>query len=225
MTAVPQFRYFTAERLDNALKAVGVSEDGTQVFQLLSDAYSEPERYYHNADHIEWCLKLLHQHLDKGVHREEVELALWFHDAVYDARKHDNEEQSAVLAEKVIGEHGASLKAIERISGMIRATANHLSTDGLSNDANLLLDIDISILGSTPSMFEAYDSGIRREYSWVPAENYYKSRIRVLQSFASQKRLFNTDRYRNLFEAQARINIIVKLEQLRAELQSFLNST
>jgi predicted metal-dependent HD superfamily phosphohydrolase len=65
----------------------------------LIHAYSSPDRYYHNLTHIQDCLSVFDQTSSLVAHPKEVELAIWFHDAVYDTRRSDNEQKSAEWAE------------------------------------------------------------------------------------------------------------------------------
>src|SRR5688572_15448512 len=74
----------------------------------LMRAYSSPDRYYHNLTHIQDCLSVFDQTSSLVAHPEEVELAIWFHDAVYDTRRSDNEQKSAEWAEAVIEQSGLS---------------------------------------------------------------------------------------------------------------------
>src|SRR2546423_14869877 len=102
---------------------------------------------------------------------KSFEAAIWFHDGFYAPRRHDNEERSAELAASRL----AGLLSPDRIAfvvGMIRATADHHVSDGLDHarqrDCALFLDLDLSILGSTPDAFAAYEDAVRREYGWGP---------------------------------------------------------
>ena len=65
-------------------------------FQALAAAYQAPSRHYHTLQHVDNLLK----RLDATVLQDApvVELAVWFHDAVYNAFKSDNEARSAALA-------------------------------------------------------------------------------------------------------------------------------
>lgn len=65
----------------------------------LQARYAEPQRAYHTLAHIEACLALLAEREDLSeAERRLLTCAIWWHDAVYDPLRHDNEEQSAALA-------------------------------------------------------------------------------------------------------------------------------
>lgn len=71
----------------------------------------------------------------------------------------------------------------------------------------LLVDIDLAILGTAPARFSEYDRQVREEYSWVPGLLYRIKRKAVLKHFLSRERLYNTDHFQERYEDQARINL------------------
>ena len=81
--------------------------------------------------------------------------AAWFHDAVYDPRRDDNEEASAKLAATALRQLGFRMTTIELVAQMIRATARH-EPNHLPPQALLLLDADLSIFGSESARYAAY---------------------------------------------------------------------
>jgi predicted metal-dependent HD superfamily phosphohydrolase len=83
-----------------------------------------------------------------------------------------------------------------------------------SPDARLLVDIDLSILGSPADRFERYDKDVRKEYAWVPGFRYQEARAQVLQSFLDRPRLYHGKHAFKLLEAQARINLAAALSRL-----------
>src|SRR5215207_4000437 len=124
------------------LKAPEAPQD---VLDALIRAYTSPDRFYHNLMHIEDCLSIFGQAKHLAAHPEEVELAIWFHDSVYDPRRNDNEQKSAELASSVIRQAGLSEEIAERISLAIRTTRH--DTEVSNKDAQILIDVDLSILG------------------------------------------------------------------------------
>jgi predicted metal-dependent HD superfamily phosphohydrolase len=183
----------------------------------LVHAYAAPERHYHNLTHIEAMLGLKSSYEDALSDPQSVEAAIWFHDAIYDTRRHDNEEKSAELAAGRL----AGLLSPDRIAfvvGMIRATAGHHVPDGLDDarrrDCALFLDMDLSILGSTPDLFSAYEDAVRREYGWVPDALWHEGRRKILQGFLDRPAIYASPQFSASHEAAARANLARSLERL-----------
>src|SRR5687767_3464338 len=84
-------------------------------YEKLTAAYAEPHRHYHNQQHIAECLAEFDQARHLARDPVAVELALWFHDAVYDPKAADNEEQSAALAKRCLSEAGANPALTEAV--------------------------------------------------------------------------------------------------------------
>jgi predicted metal-dependent HD superfamily phosphohydrolase len=183
----------------------------------LVRAYAAPERHYHNVAHIEAMLSLMRSYENALSDPQIVEAAIWFHDVIYDTRRHDNEEKSAQLAAGQL----AGLLSPDRIAliaCMIRATAGHHVPGGLDDaqrrDCALFLDTDLSILGSTPDLFASYEDAVRREYGWVPEALWREGRWKVLQGFLDRPAIYASPRFRASHEAAARANLTRSLERL-----------
>jgi predicted metal-dependent HD superfamily phosphohydrolase len=181
----------------------------------LVRAYTAPDRHYHDLRHIETLLGLA-----RGTtlaDAEAVEAAIWFHDAIYDTTRADNEARSADLAtERLAGR--AAAERIGRIATMIRATAGHavpaLADDEARRDCGLFLDMDLAILGSPPEDFAAYEAAVRREYAWVAEPMWAAGRRRVLESFLARPAIYASAQFRASHEAPARRNLARALDAL-----------
>lgn len=180
----------------------------------LSAAYSQPHRYYHTLQHLQECLTLLAQLQHLAEQPAHIALALYFHDAIYDVYATDNEAQSAAWAAKVLTEMGAESTLISRIETMIMATQHHAPLLQSDTDSQLLVDIDLAILGRESARFNEYELQIRQEYHWVSAEQFRQGRGQVLRSFLDRPTIFSTDYFRENFEQQARLNIQTTLTRL-----------
>lgn len=191
------------------LAAVG---DPEPIARDLLRRWSEPHRYYHNLDHLDSCLAGLDTHRGMTDDAPSIEVALWFHDAVYDPRASDNEIQSAALAREVLTRAGVAPSRVNHIEQLILATRTHES-DG-SADTMLLLDVDLSILGAPPDSYTLYAEAIRQEYAWVPEIEYRHKRTLVLQHFLDRNALFLTAPFHRLYEAQARQNLVSEIARL-----------
>ncbi|WP_256662767.1 N-methyl-D-aspartate receptor NMDAR2C subunit [Pseudomonas sp. AG1028] len=187
-----------------AWSGLGLQPDAS-LFEALMAAYAQPQRHYHCLQHLEECLALFEQVRDLAEHPEEVEIALWFHDAVYDVRGTTNERQSADWAVRALLSCEASQPTQNRVEQLVMATRHDAAP--VDGDERLLVDIDLSILGAAPERFTEYDRQIRAEYSWVPEAVYSMKRKAVLSSFLARPSIYSTPYFRERLEAQARINL------------------
>jgi predicted metal-dependent HD superfamily phosphohydrolase len=183
----------------------GVSSNPQPIYQELASLYSQPHRHYHNLQHIVECLAEFDSARPLTNQPIVVELAIWFHDAIYDTRAHDNEERSAELAKRWIANSGGTAELCEAVAALIMATKTHEPTT--HPDAPLVVDVDLSILGQPQERFQRYETQIRREYEWVPEETFAAKRTEVLRRFLGRKRLYTTDHFFAKYEKQARANL------------------
>jgi predicted metal-dependent HD superfamily phosphohydrolase len=193
---------------------LGAQGSSAPSFDLLQKAYTEPGRYYHSAEHIRDCL----EQLDRGRHLarqpDEIEAALWFHDAIYRPGDSNNEEESASLASQLLTSAGARDETVSRVADLVMATRHDtLPTD---SDAQLLCDIDLSILGREPDRFARYEQQIRREYAWVPEPLYRKKRAEVLAGFLARPAVYQTEFFRERYELAAKSNLTRIIRELQA---------
>lgn len=191
---------------------LGASASDDALFSRLVECYSEPHRKYHTMQHLNECFAHLDSVRSFDERAEEVELALWFHDAVYNTRKKDNEERSAEWARDSVLAAGLSPDLAGRIHGLVMATVHNAVPIG--KDAAVLVDIDLSILGSESARFDEYEMQVQQEYSWVPGPLYRSGRRKILQEFVSRQSIYTTEYFRDRYEAQARSNIARSLERL-----------
>jgi predicted metal-dependent HD superfamily phosphohydrolase len=175
------------------------------VYASLEAAYSEAARHYHTGEHIDDCLTQLDIVVDLAAAPEEIELALWFHDAVYRPTSSRNEEKSAVWAQRFLHSFGADESKCRRVCEHILATRH--GADSLTGDTAIVVDIDLSILGRAPSEYDVYEQAIREEYKWVPGPIYRKKRVEILESFLAKPSIYFTGQFRERFETLARKNL------------------
>jgi predicted metal-dependent HD superfamily phosphohydrolase len=191
---------------------LGAQGSGASNFAQLTAAYAEPERAYHTAEHIRDCLAQLDLTRNLAQHPDEVEAALWFHDAVYLPGASDSEAQSAELARTALSVGAVPREVADRVAALVLAT-KHASVPSLP-DEQLICDIDLSILGREPSIFDAFEQQIRREYAWVPEPMYRRERSAVLSRFLRRRSIYQTDQYRQRYEVLARANLKRLIEKL-----------
>ena len=174
--------------------------------------WSEPHRKYHTPQHLRECLALFHAHRGLAEHPGEVAIALWFHDAIYDTSRHDNEAASADWARRVLCDAGAAGDVVARVEALILAT-RHRQVPATA-DEGLLVDIDLAVLGAGRSRFDEYERQIREEYGFVPEDVFRDKRAEILRGFVARPFLFTTARMRDRFEAPARDNLARAIARL-----------
>jgi predicted metal-dependent HD superfamily phosphohydrolase len=204
----------TREGWEEAWRELGASVPGGAVFARLIACYSEPHRHYHTLQHLRECFELFGPVRHLASHPAEIEMALWFHDAYYDVHRSDNELRSADLALQSLSDAGVDRAAAQRVHALVMATVHEAVPD--EPDAKLMVDVDLSILGSPPARFQESDRQIRQEYGHVPWPEYREARMRVLQGFLSRPRLYSTPAFHDAYEARARANLQGELDRLAA---------
>jgi predicted metal-dependent HD superfamily phosphohydrolase len=201
------------ERWRRLLADLSIAED-TDTWAALKAAYSERHRHYHTARHITHCLAELDLARFLAAEPAEVEMALWFHDAVYRPRASDNELQSAAWAERFLGSHAVDPERILRVREHIMATRHTAPAD--SADSQLVVDVDLAILGSDAQTYAQFESNVRKEYRWVPGPLFRTRRAQILQSFFDRHHIYHTTYFRDRCEAAARANLETAIRALRS---------
>lgn len=184
---------------------LGGRGDGRAIFQQLAAEYGAPGRTYHNAEHLNHCLTELDQNRELAGRPNEVEAALWFHDAIYVPERPDNETRSAHWAQDALSQGGVPPEICRRVADLVLATRH--TTPAEDPDARLICDIDLSILGSPPAQFEEFERRIREEYRRVPDLVYRRSRSEVFRQFLRRPSIYQTPGFIQRYEAPARRNL------------------
>lgn len=193
------------KRWCDVMQLLGVSHDAKRNFRAVIAAYSESHRAYHTYVHVADCLVQFGMCSHVAQRPVEVEVALWFHDVVYDVKSSCNEEASADWAARFLLACGAGGAVVHRVRGLILATKHDGVPD--AQDAQLLVDVDLSILGREPARFDLYEQQIRQEYAWVSEDAFRAGRAKILSAFLARDSIFQTSFFRRRYEAQARANL------------------
>ncbi|WP_328299467.1 hypothetical protein OG389_17700 [Streptomyces sp. NBC_00435] len=184
--------------------------------RLLS-AWAEPQRKYHTTAHLADVLARIDVLADEanGLAPDPaaVELAAWFHDAVYRPDRSENEERSAVLAERALPELGIDDDRTAEVARLVRLTVTHDPAPGDTN-GEVLCDADLAVLAGTPAAYAAYAAAVRAEYGFVPDEDFRTGRAAVLRQLLDLPRLFRTAYGAAHWEAPARANLAIELAEL-----------
>ena len=187
------------------------NENSAELIELKKK-YNEKQRAYHNMEHVIDCLNQLDNYEEDIADRDAIELAIWYHDIIYNPYGKDNEIKSAEEASQFMTKQKASINHIEQVYQLILCT---LHTKPPANEAQaLIMDIDISILGSPEKQYLEYCQKIRKEYKWIPGPIYRSKRKEIMNRFLQRKCLYFTEYYYSKLEKKARINISQEIQRL-----------
>ncbi|AYA38372.1 hypothetical protein D3Y59_15755 [Hymenobacter oligotrophus] len=182
-------------------------------WQYVLGAYAGPARHYHALPHLATMFAVLDAHPEKPLDPAVLELAVWFHDAVYDPLRHDNEARSAEAALQHLQGSGLAAEQLVRLDYLIRRTQHHARTEpNDGSDTALLLDADLWVLGAEPAQYAAYARQVRREYRLVPKLLYRHGRANVLRHLLEAPQLYRTRYAQQQREAAARRNLAAELQ-------------
>jgi len=198
-----------------AALAVGLGLDDGALAERdeLLDAYGEAHRHHHTQAHLEAVLVALDELHSPAPPPPASRAAAWYHDAVYDPRRADNEAASADLARRRLEARGVAAGLVDRVAALVLATATHEAPAGLPG-AGELLDADLSVLAAAPDGYEAYVAGVRAEYAHLDDATFRAGRAAVLRSLLERHPLFRTARGSARFEGPARANLAAELTRL-----------
>jgi predicted metal-dependent HD superfamily phosphohydrolase len=184
---------------------LGARDPGEELHRRLVACWSEKHRHYHTLQHLRECFEQFDAARADAARPAEIAIAIWFHDAFYDPTRDDNEERSAEWARDAAVDAGIAQATAQRLYDLVLATKHETMPDDA--DTKLLVDIDLSILGSLPDRFDESDGQVRREYAHVPEPEWKVGRKRVLRGFLDRPRLYGTERFYAALETRARENL------------------
>jgi len=203
-----------ADRWSHCLEWMGLGMVFIPAGERLLKCYSESGRHYHDARHVLKCLEVLDNFSGNVRDPDALELALWFHDAVYDpkAAPGANEFLSGELFRKEFQMLAGGHIDIEQVVRLITATRHHREPEDA--DEALIIDIDLGILGADSIRYDVYAEDVRKEYAHVEDEAFRKGRIEVIHSFLRRKSIYWTRHFRSYLEKKARENLERELVRL-----------
>lgn len=175
-------------------------------WKLIESSYTNTARAYHTIPHIVSCIEYYRDYLREKAGRHydpRVEIALWCHDLVYDARSKQNEEDSADIV--------FSWCEDTDVCWAILDTKTHRNSSPIGR---LVCDCDLASLGASWEKFEYDTRMIRMEYGFVPDDVFRAKRAEVLWGFVAREPLYQTSAFRQRFEKQAKENLRRAVKEL-----------
>jgi predicted metal-dependent HD superfamily phosphohydrolase len=202
---------------------IGARGNFSQVYEELVRMHTEPQRFYHTWEgHVMHCLREFDDARHLSLHPDELEMGIRIHDIFYDIWRKDNELRSAEYGTELCKRMGLSPDFGQRVFDRVFPTDHKLPVLGI--DPMLVVDIDLSIFGQPPDVFDAYEVNVTKEYQpWIDQNSmkeFKVGRAGVLIHFLTRKikgkeRIYYTDFFYDKYEHRARENLERSLERLR----------
>lgn len=197
-----------------------VTEHAARWWDEIHRCHSEPQRRYHTLEHLAELLSFLDSPFGEPIetHRRSlVELAIFFHDIVYDPKSATNEEDSADLYRRFAAEVGLPDSTSTTVSLWILWTKAHAAPAGTAEDALLFLDFDMAILSKPWKSYYLYAAQVRQEYEFIPEEVYRVKRPEYFRrQLSDTSHRFYLSKGLAHFEERARRNLARECELLNA---------
>jgi predicted metal-dependent HD superfamily phosphohydrolase len=192
---------------------VGADATPDSEYKKLAETYLEGHRVYHSLQHIMHGIREFEKAKHLIENPDQVLFALWYHDFVMKKKSRVDVERSSQVAYNVCKTALLSDEFAENVKKLILMTRHNTAPS--ANDEKFMIDIDLSILGSSPEEFARYEKKIREEYSWAPDDEFKKRRAGILQGFLDRPAIYNTELFREKYEAQARTNLTKSINDLK----------
>ena len=171
------------------------------------------DRRFHNLNHISDCLRRFDEVAPLLANPDAVELAIWFHDAVYVPGDADNERNSTELF--LAGSKGADPAFRRRVCTLILTTRHQQQAPG--DDRGFIEDIDLAGFGGPWEEFMRHGDLLREEFAAQSDAQYFGGQAWFLGLLKRRRWFFSTDYFRKRYEARAQENLDRLLALLAAE--------
>ena len=190
----------------------GAKDDSTAIHRQLVKGYGEPQRRYHTLAHVAHCLNQFDHCKSLARNPDALEIAVWFHDAIFEPGRPDNEALSARLYQELsAGIHSNEMRQL--IDRLIMATLHDGSSLG-DADASYMVDIDLSSFGLDWEAFLVDSQNLREENPDLSDTEYYRKLQKFHSSLLARPRFFFSDFFYQRYEQQARDNVSRYLKQV-----------
>ncbi len=204
-------RQATDNRFQAIWARISNRKDAGDIVHDLFERYAESERFYHTLEHIDYCLEVFDQVSHYCDNPDSVELAIWFHDAVYDFPIDDNERLSAEYFMDVT--RGKLPEDFRKIVFDQVIVTDHRSAP-VNRDQKILIDIDLSSFGRPWERFLSDGVNVRREMSYLSDEVFYGRQIAFMKSLLDREQFYATPWFQDNYENTARQNLSRYLDSL-----------
>lgn len=197
---------------------LGRGDSARRLYESIVARHRGGGRHYHDVHHVRWVVRHvieLADRFDVG-DLDAIVAAAFFHDAVYEFDRSDNEIRSAELASTSLAELGWERGRCDRVASMIIATEHRHDAGGPADlDTAVLLAADLAVLGAEPGAYSDSVRKIRREYGHLDADEWRTGRSAVIEGFLARPAIYPPELDLTTWERRARANLTAELAALR----------
>lgn len=194
-------------------------------FRSLYEAYTHPERGYHDFQHILDLDREFDCWKDVAEDPDAVWDSMCWHDAWMIARAGviDNEEKSFLMMRADTKDFNMPVTYYAKCEHIVVRGTKHRG--GLIyRDEQLMADMDLAGFGHPWPVVLAASRRVRYEYRRVPQENYIAGRTNILQMFLDRgKNLYYLPVFQHEYGERAIANLTCEIEQMSKLVKRFDN--
>lgn len=194
---------------------IGRTEAAATAFESVVAAHRSTGRRYHDVGHVRWVVRHVTELGADCDDLDAVVAAAFFHDAVYEFDRTDNEARSARLAADTLSSLGWQTERCERVAAMIVATEHHADAPVPDHDTAVLLAADLAVLAADPGGYSDSVRRIRQEYGHLDEAAWTSGRRAVVEGFLARSSIFPPELQLDAWERRARANLTAELAALR----------
>lgn len=238
---LPQWLAPTFVRSARAAGATASDEQLQAAALALLERWSSPERCHHDVRHLADMLKRLGTLAGETHHPDLVNLAAFYHGAVFSTSRRDtytrnggeDEVASSALARTELAELGIPSDTLERICDLITGMKvrgrkgsedcekTTTSMEAIDIDLLALCDAHLGSLAANPQRYAKYLDEIAEEYGHIPRMAFFRARRKIVRRLLDRRRLFSSPLGRQ-WENQARENLQAELDRLELKISQLL---
>jgi len=171
-------------------------------------------RYYHNWTHIFSSLTKYDNFVPNISSGANFELAIWFHDLIYNTNEKLSAEYAGRLLKNFLVE--TDIKEIQSlILSTIQIDYTKIIIQGNVDPClyHFMHDIDFSGLGENWRNYHINSKNIRSEFYLLDNYDFYTARLKFLTSMSNIE-IFATETFRDTYELKAHENILNEIKIL-----------
>jgi len=185
-----------------------------EIFSQLATMYGEEWRSYHNIGHISDCLGYFDDCCDQASNPDAMEMAIWFHDCIYEIGARNNEARSRDwFMEQTRGILDDKFR--NRVSELIMDTCHRHQPD--TEDGKLIADIDLTSFSLPWDQYIADGKNVQKELGNDKPGSDPSKKIGFLANLSKRDTVYFSPYYLENFEKSAQDNISTHLVQLKQE--------